>query len=167
MNHFNNIKAHKNTTKDVLLLSSRRVWKSIMIRAPRTVISKVCLVVNISLAMLRDNSWLFWIKNHAPEHFSKRFISNSRFANIKNLLESWPWHFQWYQMLQLPRWLSFQSKSWRKFAYHHGDEGPNEELIPFECYSRTMFDHLRVACRQRSNVAGQVGFPPCPKNVLF
>ena len=54
--------------------------------------------------------------------------------------------------------------SWRKFAYHHGDEGPNEELIPFECYSRTMFDHLQVAFRQRSNVAGQVGFPPCPKS---
>ena len=32
--------------------------------------------------MLRDNSWLFWIQNHAPEHFSKRCISNSRFENI-------------------------------------------------------------------------------------
>ena len=39
--------------------------------------------------MLRDNSWLFWIQNPAPEHFSWWCISNS----FEKILDSQIWTY--------------------------------------------------------------------------
>ena len=58
-----------------------------IIRAPQTGTCRVSdilvrlgdnhMLVNIALAMLRDNSWLFWIQNYALEAFRAEALSKT------------------------------------------------------------------------------------------
>jgi len=42
----------------------------------------------------------------------------------------------------------------------HEDEGPNEELTPFECCSQTKYGHPQAAFQRRWDVVGPVGYLP-------
>jgi len=75
---------------------------------------------------------------------------------------SWPWRSRWCQMAQPPRWLSCQSRSWQRSAYHHADVGPSGGLTPSGCCSQTGSFHPQVAFRQRSTSADLGECPPCP-----
>ena len=61
-----------------------------------------------------------------------------------------------------PTWWSSQSMSSQRFAFHHEDEGPNVESIPFGYCNPKGYVHPRAAFQQRSDVAGQEECPPCP-----
>lgn len=58
---------------------------------------------------------------------------------------------------------SLWSTSSQKSASHRVDEGQGGELIPSECYSRSVYGHPRAAFQKKSDTAGQVECPPCPE----
>ena len=55
----------------------------------------------------------------------------------------------------------------QRFAFHHEDEEPNLESIPFGYYNPKGCVHPRAAFQQRSDVAGQEEYSPCPWILVF
>ena len=92
--------------------------------------------------------------------FQRRWV----FADLEGFLiclGSFPWQFQWSQMARHREWLSFRSRSWRRFAFHLWVWGLSEGLIPFGCCSRKGIFRLRVAFQRRWVFADLEGFLIC------
>jgi len=82
-------------------------------------------------------------------------------------LGSWPSHFQWCLMAQLPMWWSCPSGFWRRFAYLPSISTLSARLILSVCCSLIRFVHLPTVYQQKSIFAGQAGFPLYPESLLL